>query len=319
MLTILEKELIFSSCPEFAACHASTIEKCADGSLCAAWFGGTKESHPDVDIFVSRRDASGWSVPARVARFPEACWNPVLFRIDTRLLLFFKVGKDTECWRTYITESTDAGRHWSEPKELVPGDVGGRGPVKNKPIRLKDGRIVAGASIEKAGLWDCFTDVSFDNGITWQASPFVPIDHQETGRADGIIQPTLWEDAAGLSMLARSTRGYLYYSHSSDGGLTWSKAVETAIPNNNSGVDLVKLSDGRLFLAATPISGNWASREKMACALSSGDLRFDDFLVLDHDTGKEFAYPAVIADGRDLYLTYTYARQTIRYYHLRVE
>ena len=32
-------------------CHASTVLPLGDGSVLAAWFGGTKESSADVDIW----------------------------------------------------------------------------------------------------------------------------------------------------------------------------------------------------------------------------------------------------------------------------
>ena len=62
--------------------------------------------------------------------------------------------------------SSDSGESWSEERELVPGDFGGRGPVKNKCLVLKDKSILAPASTEQDG-WNCFTDRSFDQGKTW--------------------------------------------------------------------------------------------------------------------------------------------------------
>jgi hypothetical protein len=71
----------------------------------------------------------------------EPHWNPVLFhdQARSRVLLYFKVGWNIKSWETFVTESTDDGGTWSEPVELVPGDHGGRGPVKNKLIVLADG------------------------------------------------------------------------------------------------------------------------------------------------------------------------------------
>ncbi|HQX51688.1 MAG TPA: sialidase, partial [Planctomycetaceae bacterium] len=49
---ILKQEFIYDTAP-FPECHASTIEETPAG-LVAAWFGGTREKHPDVGIWVSR-------------------------------------------------------------------------------------------------------------------------------------------------------------------------------------------------------------------------------------------------------------------------
>ena len=73
---------------------------------------------------------------------------------DGKIILFYKVGKLISEWVTWYMESEDEGHTFSEPQELVPGDIGGRGPVKNKPIRLSDGTVLA------PDLWkgNCGTD-----------------------------------------------------------------------------------------------------------------------------------------------------------------
>jgi predicted neuraminidase len=62
---IVLSECIFEEAP-FAQCHASIIAETKDG-LAAAWFGGTRESEPDVSIRVSRRGRNGWSPVEKVA------------------------------------------------------------------------------------------------------------------------------------------------------------------------------------------------------------------------------------------------------------
>ena len=153
-LRLLEHMHIFAPGEYFPACHASTIERLPDGSMCAAWFAGTREQADDVAIYTARLENGVWTVPCLAADFPGVpCWNPVLFYNGEALLLFFKAGKVIPQWRTFLAESRDGGRTWTAPAELVRGDVGGRGPVKNKPIRLADGRILAPASIETAEEW----------------------------------------------------------------------------------------------------------------------------------------------------------------------
>lgn len=50
----------------------------------------------------------------------------------------------------------------------------GRGPVKNKPIRLRSGRVIAPASDERNTLWVCFVDISDDDCRTWKRMRTVP-------------------------------------------------------------------------------------------------------------------------------------------------
>ena len=92
---LLKSELVFQQAP-FRQCHASTIAETNHG-LVAAWFGGTKEGHRDVGIWISRLENGRWTAPVEAAngvvsdqeRYP--CWNPVLFQLKNGpLMLFYK-------------------------------------------------------------------------------------------------------------------------------------------------------------------------------------------------------------------------------------
>lgn len=320
---VMEHQHIFASETKFRQCHASTVCILPDKTTGAAWFGGEHEKAPDVAIWFSKRCRGEWSEPVKVAdRENVPCWNPVLYAEGEKLFLFYKVGNEIPRWQTMVKESLDSGETWSEERELVPGDFGGRGPVKNKCIRLKDGAILAPASTEENG-WECFTDRSVDGGKTWQRSANVPID-KEALAAGGIIQPTLWQDDEGIvHMLMRSSEGAIFRSSSLDGGRSWSKAKKTMLPNNNCGIDLARLEDGRLILVYNPVSGNWAARSPIAFAVSEDNGEtWSDPQILDHVPCRtnieraEFSYPAIVADGNDVYITYTWKRRTIAFWKL---
>lgn len=312
------KEYIFEEDRPFLSCHASTLELLPGGTVIASWFGGTREKAPDVAIWVSRREEGGWTEPIKVAdEENRPHWNPVLFRRqDGTLFLYYKVGESIEHWETKVLRSVDDGRTWSAPAELVEGDRGGRGPVKNKPITLADGTIAAPASLEHPD-WDAFVDLSFDGGDTWTRSAAVPLDRSRlTGK--GIIQPTLWESAPGkVHMLTRSMEGAIYRSDSEDGGRTWCPAYPTELPNNNSGLDLAKLDNGVLALVYNPTrpepGKKKGPRSPLVLRLSMDNgLTWDNELLLDEGE-KQYSYPAVIASGSDLYISYTWRRERIAF------
>lgn len=326
-IKIINKEFIFEQEKFFPQCHASTLAILENGDIVASWFGGTHEKHPDVAIWLSRRQNGKWSDPVKIADKENIpCWNPVLFNSPQgKLFLFYKVGKTIPNWKTMVMTSDDGGFTWSEPKELVEGDIGGRGPVRCKPIVLSNGAWLAPASIETWKSWDAFVDMSMDNGETWIKSEFIPIDHKKL-KGKGIIQPTLWESEPGkVHMLLRSTEGFIYRSDSNDFGVTWSPAYPTELPNNNSGIDLIKMDNGILVLVYNPVSGNWAERTPIVCSISKDNGHtWEQKLILDKNHNPksredgEFSYPAIIGKGDNVYISYTWRRKSIAFYELKL-
>ena len=331
-------EFIFETAPH-PECHASTIAETASGMLVAAWFGGTEERNADVGIWFSRLEAeraesasdaslaSGrWTPPVEVAngiqaggaRYPT--WNPVLYqspRAGAPMLLFYKVGPSPPLWWGMVMESGDDGRTWSEPRRLPDGILG---PIKNKPITLRDGSLLAGSSIEDApapAAWRAHFERSTDLGQTWART-----DRLAGRTADGedfwVIQPTILTLGDGeLLALFRSKQSRIAASRSGDSGRTWGPIFATGLPNPDAGVDGVTLADGRHLLIynhKVRLGGAWAgSRARLNAALSDDGETWDAALMLEDQDG-EYSYPAVIQtrDGR-VHLTYTHRRTRIRH------
>jgi len=320
---LVARDFIFGDDRPFKECHASTLTRLPDGDFLVAWFGGTREKDPDVGIWLSKGKPDGWSFPRQVAKIrDDAHWNPVLFYDgEGTVYLYFKVGKEIPTWETWVTVSQDGGVTWSEPVELVKGDTGGRGPVRNKPIILSDGSWLAGASHEE-GLWNVFTDRSEDNGKTWQSTPYLTLDRTQFN-GKGVIQPTLWESTPGnVHLLVRSTNGLIYRSDSKDYGKTWCALYATGMPNNNSGIDLVKCAGGTLALVYNPVSGNWASRASLSIAISEDNgITWTKTIELENDANErtEFSYPAIITYDNRVALTYTWKRQRIVFWEFEVD
>lgn len=334
---LLEQGLIYPiELAETPACHASTIVKMSDGRFAAAWFGGSNESNPDVCIWFSIKNPSGWSEPCCIT--PDnniAHWNPVLYQDDHNglLRLFYKEGRSPRCWYTMTVSSSDCGATWSEPTALVDGDSAPRGPVKNKMITLSDGSWLAPSSEEDdLSRWMLFLDRSEDHGNTWVRSDYVPLhldgmDHaahsisELPAKAGGLIQPTLWEEQnhpGHVHLLARSSFGKIYRADSTDFGKTWGCAYPTDLPNNNSGLDVVQTADGILALVYNPVASNWGERTPISVIFSENQgATWGNRIDLETNPG-EYSYPAIIADGDCLYITYTHQRQSIAYATLRL-
>jgi len=336
-IRILTKNRIFTE-TKSEMCHGSTVlpmENC----ILSAWFAGSYEGADDVAIKISRYTDGCWSVPRVIKYCSEPHWNPVLADLGNgRTALYFKVGREIKTWRTIVCYSDDQGDTWSTPEELVPGDRGGRGPVRCKIIRLSDGSLLAPASLERDGVWEAFADRSEDNGRTWLQSNLIRIESldyttnqntaleknievsEQSFHGRGVIQPTLWESDPGrIHMLLRSTEKRIFRSDSSDFGKSWCDAYPTELPNPNSGIDVLKLDDGTLVLVYNPVAENWGPRTPLSMAVSRDNgISWSKLFDLENGDG-EFAYPALAVYGDIMHLTYTWKRMTIAYWQFELQ
>ena len=322
------QEFVFDSAP-FRSCHASTVVELRNGDVMAAWFGGSAEGRPDVAIWGARRSNGTWSAPVELARETEiAAYNPVLFYTsDGVLWLYYKYGPHPNDWTGARKYSRDDGATWSAVEHLPAGLYG---PIRAKPYIAPDGTIVSGTSVESYRSWAVWIERSTDQGRTWTKAGPIVVDAQaarkavgeanaavpgasEWSRTEGIIQPSVVSlGAKKLRLYARSTArtGKICIADSNDGGVTWTQARPIELPNPNSGIDAVSLSDGRVVVV---YNHSERSRSPLNLAVSTDGEHFRMFQTLESEPG-EYSYPAMVqARNGDLLITYTWKREKIRF------
>jgi predicted neuraminidase len=104
----------------------------------------------------------------------------------------------------------------------------------------------------------------------------------------------------------------IQFSRSTDLGNNWSPPQSLALPNSDSGLDAIRLFDGRLLLA---FNDSPAGRDNLSLALSDdGGLNWSRRAILEAEPGAEFSYPYLIQarDGR-VHLVYTWKRKSIKH------
>jgi predicted neuraminidase len=312
--------------PVTPAAHVASVCEGPDGALNAAWYGGSREGAGDVDIFLSRLDPGAdktWSKPqvlvsrdsaARELRRPvKKVGNAVLFADAAGRLRLIYVTTSLGGWSTSslnLKTSRDAGQTWLPSQRLTLSPFFNFSElVKNNPAILSDGGWAVPIYHEFLAefpeiLW---MRESADGELSWSKTRIF-------GGATALqpaLVPQSREQAVVLCRDSSATRR-IQLSRSADLGKDWSAPRSLTLPNSDSGLDALRLFDGRILLA---FNDSQTGRDNLTLALSDdAGLSWSRRAVLESEPGAEFSYPYLIqaGDGR-VHLVYTWKRKAIKH------
>lgn len=287
--------------------HCAALADLGEAGLAAVWMGGSYETAPDVGLLEARLlpGADGWTPPRVIAQVNgHSLGQPVLLPRPGGDIWFFYVVIQQQDWRSavpYVKKSSDGGQTWSEPVRLFdyPGLM-----LRSRPLVLQN-RIILPAYDENT--WQSRMIISDDDGQTWRlTAPMIS--------PNGNIHPNLVVMPGGRLLCYLRTGGkggVIWRSESSDGGESWSAPGATALPNPNSGIDLLKLASGRLALA---YNNSPTLRTPLCVALTTGENEDWRWQQVIEDEYAEISYPALLQTAdRAVHLVYTYRREAIHY------
>jgi len=300
--------------------HPASITELANGDLYIAYYGGEGEYARDTAVYGSRkaRGADRWTPPVVIADTPfRSEGNAVVWQAPDGLVWLFYVVRFGETWSTSRINfkiSRDGAQTWSDPALLTleEGTM-----VRGRPEVLADGDYLlpiyheTGHDTEQVGADTTSRFLRYHPADqTWTA----------TGRITsptGNLQPAIAELEPGhlIAYCRRggdyepTTKGYIVRSESRDGGKTWTAGTDSAFPNPNAAVDLLKLANGHLLLV---YNDSMNERTPLTVAISTdGDKSWPykkNIATGPHD----YAYPFAI-QGRDgrIHLVYTSDERTV--------
>lgn len=299
--------------------HPSCVTELDNGDLYLTYYGGDGEYSQDTAVFASRliHGTKTWAHPKAIARNPfQSMGNPVVWQAPGgRVWLFFVVrfGSTWSTSRIMAKVSDDRGETWSDAF-LVSLEEGTM--VRGRPISTSAGLTVlpiyheTGSDTEKTGADTSSLFLLFDPKTQkWERSNKV---YSRLGN----LQPAVVELSPG-HLLAYCRRGgdyepgddgFVVKTESLDGGYTWTQGVETAFPNPNAAVELIKLTSGNLLFI---YNDSMDDRTPLTAALSK-DLGKTFPIKVDLRSGdKSFAYPTAIQTKDDrIHIFYTTNERT---------
>jgi hypothetical protein len=267
-----------------------------NNQLLTLWFSAPWEGHHWQALLASYSSDGGdtWS-SARVFQDTHGSpdFDPAFIRDGDRVWLFFAYGPRYAklfgqpigrqgCWARY---TDDSGRTWSDAVQLCEPE----GPRTNG-IVLRGGDLLVGVGARETAA---YVLKSSDRGRTWHKRGRIVGPH-------GNAEPTIVELAdRSVLMFLRNTSGYIWRSHSVDGGETWSDAEQTDLTANESSYCLYHLHDGRIALAYNPCAPHVRTplvlRFSDDCACTWSQPLVIDEIALAQDTPGRCAvtYPSL--------------------------
>lgn len=319
MAPVFATEVINPDSPHVKS-HSATLAELTDGTLVAAWYAGSGEGASDVAIYLSRRPPGGaWSEPvaiitrervmADLRRNVISLGNPLLLADGSGRLGLLFVSIAAGRWSgssMNITWSEDGGMTWGPARNLTMNPLANLSSLpRNPPAPLVGGGWAVPVYEEFLGKFPEILWIQPRDG-DWSAA---------VSRVEGgvyILQASLVPLAANRAVsFFRDFRPakWMSASWSDDAGRTWSKPATTELPNRDSGLCAIRLSNGDLLCAFNDVSPG--KRENLRLALSGDEGRtWKTVATLAEEPGCEFSYPYLIrgADGM-IRMVYS-ARQT---------
>ncbi len=307
-------------------CHVSSVCPAGNGKVACTWYSGSRESAPDVAIYLSIFDeaTSRWSAPRVVVdrdtcskelgRYVRKVGNSLIYRDGKgRLWLFYSsviFGGWSGSSLNYKV-SDDNGKTWSRSRKLILSPFFNLTEnVKNKGINLDDHSFVIPAYHEFARKYSEL--IHFET-----AGGSVKYETRKMTHGDDAIQPSLLHDGQGelvafFRNMSPGDKNHILTARSSDSGRTWSDLSETSLPNPDSGLDMIRLQDGGYMGV---INDSYHGRGNLTIVLSrDGGKTWKPIKVLEDKPGSEYSYPSINRSASGLYhVTYTYERRRIRH------
>src|ERR1051325_4161025 len=313
--------------PATPTVHVASFCELPGGRLAASWYGGSREGARDVAIYLATHGsdaAAKWSAPTAVVtresatrelqRYVRKVGNALLFASEAGQLHLIYVSIAVGGWSgssLNLKSSSDGGQTWARSRRLALSPFFNVSElVKNHPTQLADGGWAVPIYHEMLGK---FPAILWLHDLDGSSLPRITKTRIAGGRT--VFQPTL-VPLGGRGALAffrdASADKTLQLARTDDAGAHWSEPVATPLPNPDSGLDALRLVDGRLLLA---FNDSKTGRENLRLALSKDEGRsWQRVATLAEAAGAEFSYPSLTqtANG-EIHVVFTWKRRAIKH------
>ena len=212
----------------------------------------------------------------------------------------------------YTAFSVDEGKSFVMGKKIN-AEEGCFYLMNHRILRLHSGRIllpvcyvpqdlVSAEFFEKSGCSGCF--YSDDDGDTWHRGEWL---YPE--KADQLAEPMVVQGEGDLVLMyMRTGCGYLYFSVSRDGGVTWDMAEPSCLRSPCAPFTVSFDPYTKKFFAvwdnSFPGLKHQYPRSPICLAISEDGIRWEQKAELDADPMKNYGYPMLHFTEKEILVTY---------------
>lgn len=302
--------------------HPATMTQLDNGDLYASYYGGSGEYEEDSRVYGMRQKKGQrkWSAPEVIADTPFLGeGNSVVWQAPDGLVWLFYVQRYGDTWsdsRVNAKISRDGAKTWSDG--FVIGFEQGT-MCRGLPIVLNDGDYLlplyheTGHDQEKTSADTC----SFFLRHNPKTRSWTPTNCIVSEKGNLQAEPVQIDDNHLLAYIRRGGGflpdeiGYIIKAESTDGGRSWGPGTNTAFPNPNAAVSLLKLKNGHLLLI---FNESMNERTPLTAAISTDNGATWPYKKNLATGPFDYAYPCAIQtkDGK-IHVIFTQdERQTVK-------
>ena len=223
----------------------------------------------------------------------------------------------------------DTKMEWSKPVELFKEPQGSF--IRNRMVKTELDELILPfyyeADYEHSNIKLLPKNKEMTDSSNWKDIEF-PISEMGDGTTY-MIQPSvvpLNGKGEYVAYFRDTKQRNIYQSFSNDYGHSWTKPTANVLPNNNSGLQALRLKSGRLAMVYNPIH---TGRDPLTISLSEDNGKTWKYTrVLEQEDGEqEFSYPSLVQENNYeqdtvvdenpedilIHISYTWKRETIKH------
>ena len=305
--------------------HVASMTELVDGTLAATWYAGSGELASDVSIYFStkKKEDLSWSQPKAImtraqatqelGHYVKGLGNALLFAREDGILHLIYITVAFGKWsgsQLNFTSSNNGGDTWKKSERLFLSPFLNLSElVKNAPVPLVGG----GWAVP---IYQEFL-AKFPELLWLLPNKDGSLNARKSRIAGGcsFFQPTLTaltENEAVSFCRDYRSENKIWGTKTQDGGKKWITPHPTSLPNYDSGVASVRLSNGALLLA---FNDGGTARDQLRLALSTDQgYTWKRIATIAQEPQGDFCYPYFFRSQNGLlHLLYSWQRHHIHH------